>query len=270
MHVAALALYPVKGCHRVEVERSVVQPWGLAGDRRWAIVDARTGVALTQRDTTVLTRVQPTPAADGIVLSMPGRPDLEVPHPSGAPLIEVMVSTFTGPAMPAGAAADAWLSQALDRDVRLVWLDDPTRRRLDPNDAANPDRVNLADVFPVSLGNLASLAALNDWILDADPLAAAVPITRFRPNIVITGAPAWVEDSWNGARLRIGEVVFRVAAPIDRCVVTTIDQESGEKGREPLRTLGRHRNIDQGLMFCTSLVPDSEGTIAVGDPVTPL
>jgi hypothetical protein len=95
-------------------------------------------------------------------------------------------------------------------------------------------------------------------------------MTRFRPNVVVTGAPAWAEDDWVGRRLRIGEVTFRAAKACDRCVVTTIDQETGEKGRQPLFALGRHRRTEQGLLFALNLIPDGTGGIRVGDPVLTL
>jgi uncharacterized protein YcbX len=270
VHVSAIAIYPVKGCHRVEVDQAVVQPWGLAADRRWLVVDAGTAVAITMRDTARLTQIQPEVKGDDLVLRMAGRPPLAVPAPVGTGLIDVQVWSSTVGATPAGTAADEWLSAALDRDVRLVWLDDPTRRPVKPAYSEPSDRVSFADGYPVSLANMASLSALNDLILEADPLQAPVPVTRFRSNIIISGAPPWVEDGWTGGRIRIGDVVLRVPKPNDRCLVTTMDMETGEKGREPLQTLGRHRNVDQELLFATYLIPDTTGTIAVGAPVTAL
>src|SRR5690606_39029371 len=151
---------PVKGAHRVEVDEAAVQPWGLAADRRWLIVDARTGAAITLRDTARLTQIVPAVQADGLVLRMAGRPELTVPAPAGVPLIDVQVWTSTIPATPAGSPADEWLSSALDRDVRLIWLDDPTRGAVNPQYSMPSDRVSFADGFPVSLANTASLAAL--------------------------------------------------------------------------------------------------------------
>jgi hypothetical protein len=270
MHVETITIYPVKGCRRIEVDEALVQPWGLAADRRWVVVDARTDVAITLRDTTRLTQILPVPAGDGLVLRTPTQPDLAVAAPVDGPLRPVRVSSFTGPARVADAAAHEWLSQALARDVRLVWLDDPTRRPVDARYSRPTDRVNYADGFPVSLANAASLAALNDLILASDPLQEPVPMTRFRANVVMAGAPAWIEDEWIGHRLRIGDAVFRAVKPNDRCVVTTIDAETGEKGHEPLRTLGRHRNVDQELLFATYLIPDTPGTIAVGDSIAVL
>jgi uncharacterized protein YcbX len=270
MHLAAIAIYPIKGCYRVEIDHAEVEPWGLAGDRRWLVIDPETRKAITQREVRDLIRVRPTPTVDGLVLRTDDLPDLVVPSPVDAELIEVNVFRFTGTASIAGPAADDWLSEVLQRKVRLVWLDNPTRRRINPENSEDSDRVSFADGYPVSLTNMASLANLNDLIAGSGSMEGPLPMTRFRPNLVIAGAPAWVEDEWSGRRIRIGEVAFRVPGPIDRCLVTTIDQESGEKGKEPLITLGGHRNIDQDLLFATNLIPDNRGHIAIGDPVTRL
>ena len=93
-------------------------------------------------------------------------------------------------------------------------------------------------------------------------------MARFRPNIEVSGAPAWAEDGWVGQRVRVGDVVFRVVKGYGRCVVTTTDQDTGVRGREPLRTLGRHRNVDQELLFALALIPEITGTITVGDEIT--
>jgi uncharacterized protein YcbX len=194
-------------------------------------------------------------------------PDLDVPEPVGEELIPVQIHADSVRAAPAGPAADDWFSEVLERKVRLVWLDDPSRRGVDPRYGEADDRVSFADAFPLLLANAASLDELNGWLLESGSLEGPLPIARFRPNVVITGAPPWAEDDWTGGRIRIGAVTFRVPKPCDRCVVTTTDQETGERGHEPLRILAKHRRIDQKLLFATNLIPDGEGVIAVGDPV---
>jgi uncharacterized protein YcbX len=90
---------------------------------------------------------------------------------------------------------------------------------------------------------------------------------RFRPNLILSGTEPWAEDRWR--RIRIGAVVFRVAGACGRCIVTTTDQETGERPdkSEPLRTLGRLRRTAEGVMFGQNLIPETEGRIALGDPV---
>jgi uncharacterized protein len=270
MWLAEIHTYPIKGCYRVEWEQAEVEPWGLAGDRRWLVVDPETGLAMTQRDIRAMTQVRPGPVPGGLRLRAPGVDDLMVTRPAAAELIDVTVWSSTVAATPAGDVADDWLSIALDRKVRLVWLDDPTRRAVEPGYGQPGDTVSFADGYPLLLANIGSLAVLNDLIAESESAEGPLPITRFRPNLVIGGAPAWAEDGWTGRRIRVGGVTFRVPKPCGRCVVTTTDQESGERGREPLHTLGRHRNVDQSLLFGANLIPDARGTVRVGDPVEPV
>lgn len=266
MRVAALHTYPIKGCYRLDHDAAPVEPWGLAGDRRWMVVDAD-GEAITQREAPDLTGVRPAARpGGGLVVHAPDRPDLEVSEPVDGDVVPVSVFGQPVAATLAADEASAWFAKLLDRDARLVWLDDPTRRPVH-RDRDSPERVTFADGYPVALTNTASLAALNDWLAEAGSPEGPLPMTRFRPNVVIDGAPAWAEDSWTGGRIRIGAVPFRVDGPIARCVVTTTDQETGDRGHEPLRILGRHRNVKQKLLFATNLVPDGPGTIALGDPV---
>jgi uncharacterized protein YcbX len=267
MRIGSIHTYPVKGCYRVDHDNIEVEPWGLSGDRRWMIIDATTGQAITQRDLPTLTRIRPQPTAAGIVLRTPGLADLVVTAPMDGEPREVTVWAFTGRAALAGPDADDWLSTALRTKVRLAWLDDPTRRAVNPKYAEPGDTVSFADGYPVLLANTASLDSLNDLIAESDSWEGPLPMTRFRPNLVITGAPAWLEDEWTGRRVRIGEVTFRVPKACPRCLVTTTDQETGERGREPLRTLARYRKVKQELLFATSLIPDGRGHIAVGDRV---
>lgn len=269
MRLAAVQMYPVKGCHRLDHGTARVEPWGLAGDRRWMIVDEH-GIGVTQRRHPVLATLRPVLRPGGLVLRGPGRPDLDVPEPTDVPPVPVRTfrhRKFDVDALPAEPAAGVWLTAALDHPVRLVRLAHPTRhiavgdRRYDPG-----DQVSFADAYPLLLAVTASLDALNGWLAEAG--SAPVPMTRFRPNVVVEGAPAWAEDGWAGRTLHIGEVTFRAGGGCDRCAVTTVDQETGVRGgKEPLRTLARHRRFDRTVPFGLHLVPVGAGAINVGDPV---
>ncbi|MCY1142787.1 MOSC domain-containing protein [Actinoplanes sp. Pm04-4] len=262
MRITALYTHPVKGCHRVEHATARVEPWGLAGDRRWAMVDAE-GIAITQRDTSLLTQLSVTPRAGGLLLQAPGLAPLEVAEPVDGP--EEFVRVFRSkPPVPARVAEKEWSSQFLGRDVRLVWQADPAGRAIESH-ARPGEPVSFADGFPLLLANEASLSALNDWLAEAGD--EPVPMTRFRPNLVVGGAEPWAEDDWLGGRLRIGGLSFRAAKECSRCVVTTIDQETGEKGRQPLRMLGKRRRFETGLLFAINLIPDELGYLRLGDTV---
>ncbi|MGW0435477.1 MOSC domain-containing protein [Micromonospora sp. NPDC003197] len=257
MRVGSIHTYPIKGCHRLDQDDARVQPWGLAGDRRWMILD-EDGVGVTQRETTRLTTLRPQSRPGGLELRASGFPTVELSDPVDGDPVEVRVfrSQTPVPARRAGALADQWLSELLDRKVRLVWLGDPTVRHVNPKYAEPGDPVSFADGYPVLLANTASLDMLNGWIQEAGSAEGPVPMTRFRPNLVISDADPWAEDDWLGRRLQIGRVIFRAVKACDRCVVTTTDQETGQRGREPLRTLARHRNVNQDLLFGLNLVPE--------------
>jgi uncharacterized protein YcbX len=265
MRITALYTHPVKGGHRLEHESAVVEPWGLAGDRRWMIVDDD-GVGITQRDDPRLTQLRVRPQPGGLLLTAVGHPDLFVPEPVDQP--DEFVRVFRShEKAPARIAESRWTTEFLGRSARLAWQADPTGRTI-PELARDDDRVSLADGYPLLLANTASLDAVNDWLVEAGD--DAIPMTRFRPNVVVSGAPAWAEDDWLGRRLRIGEVTFRAAKSCARCVVTTIDQETGERTGQPLKMLARHRRYDGALLFAINLIPDRPlGVLRVGDPLTP-
>jgi uncharacterized protein YcbX len=170
--------------------------------------------------------------------------------------------------VPADAGADDWLSTHLGYAVHLVHLDDPAVRRPidDPPYTSPGEMVGLADRYPLLLTTLASLDSLNSLIAQGDhAVEGPLPMDRFRPSVVVAGTEPWAEDDWT--ELAIGEVVLRAAKMSGRCVVTTTDQTTGARGKEPLRTLGRHRRFAGRLIFGQNLVPLTTGTIRVGDPV---
>jgi len=264
--VTSLHTYPIKGCYRVDHRELSIEPWGPAGDRRWMIVDDG-GTMLTQRELPDLVRIKP--EADGPVLRLraDGHAVLTVTSAPGE-LVDAKVFSDPIQASPVGPEADAWLSAALGRPVRLLWLDDPTRRPVQPEWSRATDRVSLADEFPVLVTNTASLAWLNDALVEAGSPEGPLPMTRFRPNIVVEGAAPWAEDEWLGRRVRIGDTEFRAVKGHGRCVVTTTDQDTGTRGHEPLRILARHRNVDRSLLFGVVLIPDAPGTVPLNAPLT--
>lgn len=260
VEITSLHTYPIKGCHRVDHDEATVEPHGLAGDRRWMVVDPD-GVGVTQRNNPRLTALRPRAYPGGVTLSAADRADLSVTEPTGDPTtVRVFSDEPPTAARFASAAADTWLSDLLGEKVRLAWLADPGARRVEPGFSADHDRVSFADGFPILLTTAASLDAVNDWLVEAGH--DTVPMTRFRPNIVLSGTDAWDEDHWIGGRLSLGDVTVRVAKPCSRCVVTTIDQETGERGRQPLKILGRRQ-----VLFGVNVIPDTLGVVRIGQPV---
>ncbi|KQW46023.1 molybdenum cofactor biosysynthesis protein [Nocardioides sp. Root1257] len=266
LSLSSIHRFPVKSCRGEDLDAAVVEPWGLAGDRRWMVVD-EDGAVITAREANGLVLIDPTITPDGLALTAPELPPLEVrtPDPGTQTGVTIWHSTLT--AAPAGQEADAWFSKALGRTARLVHLDDPTRRPTSIEFSEPDDRVSFADGYPLLVATEASLAALNDVVLErSEGVHPPLPMTRFRPNVVIAGTEAWEEDDWR--RIRIGDAVFRAVKGCARCVLTTIDPDTAARGKEPIASLARIRRWDGATWFGVNLVPDTPGvTIRVGDEV---
>jgi uncharacterized protein len=264
--LSAIYRYPIKSCRGESMSSAVVEPWGLAGDRRWMVVDAD-GEQVTARENPPMVLVRPELHEGGLRLSRPGADPLWVARPEHAALVDVQIWGTTVAATPAADEAGAWFSEVVGQPVRLVHLDDPTRRAPNPRFTRPDDRVSFADAYPLLVTTTGSLAALNDHIA-AGRLAheGPLPMARFRPSVVVDGSVAWDEDEWR--RVRIGQATFRAVKGCDRCVLTTIDPETAAKGKEPIATLARYRKWDGKTWFGMNLVPDTPGVeLSVGDEV---
>jgi uncharacterized protein YcbX len=275
VELRAIGIHPVKSTAIRKVQRAGVMPWGLAGDRRWMVVD-RDGTLVTARELHTLFNITADtaqtvpPASAALRLSAAGHEPIDVAEPE-SDHVPVRLHRHHLLARPAGDEVDAWVRTVVGRDdLHLVWCHDPTRRPLNPAYGRPGDHTAFADGYPVTLASLESLARLNDWIVEEALLrgeepAAAIPIERFRPNLVVEGAEAFAEDDWE--RVRIGEVVLRKAKGVDRCVMTTISLHDLTTDHEPIRTLARHRQWDHQTWFAIQLIPETTGEIAVGDHV---
>ncbi|MFI7614812.1 MOSC domain-containing protein [Nonomuraea terrae] len=271
MKLASISLYPVKSAAGHDVPEAEVQPWGLAGDRRHLITDAG-GEILTAREEPRLLACVPVLDGEMLTLTGPHAEPLRVVPGTAHSTVDVWGDPVR--LTDCGDEAAAWLSALAGRPVRLQWLDDPTRRPVDPAYGRPDDRVSLADAYPLLLTSTASLDRLRDWIAETalergEEPPEPLPMRRFRPNVVVEGAAEpFAEDEWK--RVRIGEVVFRVTKGCDRCVLTTVDTATYTKGKEPIRTLSRHRKWDGKVWFGINLIPDGPGRITQGDPVVVL
>ncbi|MFP2909674.1 MOSC domain-containing protein [Pyxidicoccus sp. 3LFB2] len=260
-HLQGLFRYPLKSGAGLPLTQATVEPLGLEHDRRWMAVRPD-GSFITGRELPSLVRVRAVPGSAGLHLSAPGMPELEVPLPAAsAPRLDVTVWQDTCSAARADGAADRWLSEYLGQPAALVYVDPVMQRPVDPSYAAPEDRVGFADAFPLLLISEASLADLNGR------MAQPVPMSRFRPNLVVGGCEAFAEDGWK--RLRIGTVELAVVKPCARCVFTTVDPETAQKDpqQEPLRTLAKFRRMDGNVMFGQNVVVRRPGTVRVGDSV---
>ncbi|MFJ7203793.1 MOSC domain-containing protein [Streptomyces sp. NPDC098789] len=267
MRVQELHVHPVKSVAGTSPDEVAVEPWGLAGDRRWAVIDTE-GNVITQRQQPRLALASARPlGSGGVALSAPGLASVVVEPPAPGPLEPVALFGKKIDTVVAHTVGHAWFTEYLGFPARLVHLDDPAvRRPVDPDYALPGETVSLADAYPLLVATLASLDALNALIAQGDHAdEGPLPMNRFRPNLVVSGAEAWAEDGWK--RVAIGDAVFRGVRECGRCVITTTDQRTGERGKEPLKTLAAHRRIGKSLAFGRMLVPVRLGTVRVGDEV---
>jgi len=294
MRVTSLWVYPVKSFGGVPVEEAAVEPWGLAGDRRWGLVDP-TGGKVTAREVHGLLALRAVPVGEETIrVTDRDGASILVDAPVGVDPVPVAHSR-QGRATPADDDVNEWLSQRVGAPVRLVWQQDPTMRTVDPEHGGKPgEHLSLADAGPLLLTSEGSLAQLNAWVaaeadqpdvagIDPGDLSASadeardaphqgaagstpLAMLRFRPNVVIDGEQPFAEDDWH--LVRLGDLDFRRSMVCDRCVMTTVDPVTLGGGKEPIRTLARHRRWDGKTWFGIRLVPLGHGTIRVGDRVS--
>ena len=263
--LAGITVYPLKSGAGIDLDASDVEPCGLRGDRRWMVIDGG-GVCVTARERPQLVRLRAEDAGPALRLERDGCEPFIAPYPDpGARTARVWIWGQACTALDAGDAAARWMSDALDKPVRLVAMDAREKRRPDPDCTLPEDEVSFADCYPVLAIGQSSLDDLNTRT------PAPVSMRRFRPNFVIGGGASYAEDGWR--RLRIGAVEFEGVENCERCELPTVDPETGipDARREPMRTLARYRRRATGGVFLgQNLVPRSAGTVRVGDRVVVL
>lgn len=241
--ITGLFVYPVKSCRGIALESAQVDPTGLAGDRHWMLVRPH-GRFVTQRELPRMALIVTRLTDDSLALEAPGMPPLELDRDTNGPVRAVTVWKFDGRGIDCGDQAATWVSRYLETPLRLVSFD-PSAPRLCSEAWTSGTRAitEFSDGYPVLVISRASLADLNSR------LPQALPMERFRPNVVIDGVGAYDEDRMH--ELRAGAVTLRIAKPCARCSITTTDQRRGAvDGVEPLRTLKEYR-FDKSLRGVT-------------------
>jgi uncharacterized protein YcbX len=270
-HVSGLFIYPVKSCRGVSLGEVELGRWGFRHDREFLVTDESYNF-LTQRNAPELATVEIGVEDEWLVLKTANtegfRVPLEVLPTSDNARGPMPVTIFRDHVLAddAGNEAAEWFSTVLQRRCRLVRIGASYSRKVPPEEIAPARRAGLApdisftDAFPILLAAEESLADLNTR------LPAAIPMSRFRANIVVRGAEAYAENNWGD--VAIGEISFTGAAACLRCVVTTTDQQTGRRdGPEPLRTLATYRRSSDGsgVMFGQYLVHHANGRLRIGD-----
>ncbi|MCW6035604.1 MOSC domain-containing protein [Spirulina subsalsa FACHB-351] len=271
MQVSELAIYPIKSCRGIALTQAQVLSKGFLWDREFMITNEQ-GQFLTQREFPQLATLGVTIDGERITLSGEAIAPLSVQTTNQGTSQEVQVWRDRTPAIDQGETVAQWLTQALALPfpVRLFRQSPHPLRIADPHYTGRTDQpVSFADAYPFLLTNTASLAELNRRLeATYGNSSQQVPMARFRPNIVIHSDHPFLEDHWQ--TVQIGALRFAVVKPCSRCLVTTTDQQTGQRNplKEPLKTLNTFRNQGGQIMFGQNLIPLAEGRIAVGDPVT--
>lgn len=249
--LSAIHVHPVKSCRAVALDSARVAATGLADDRRYQVVDDG-GTPITQRQHPELATVQPSLIDGGIRLECDGRGSLEVAHPEAN---TTEVSNLLGMAVDAadlGDEAAAWFGSVLDMSCRLVAMTDATKLVVD----ALGVQTSFADAAPTLVANTASL----EWLASrgSEPFG----MDRFRPNLTVSGADAWDEDTWR--TFTIGQASLGLGIAWPRCAIPQIDQRSGERHKEPARILRQHRWCEKGSLEDPFLAGFLEGNALFG------
>ncbi|GIH78876.1 MOSC domain-containing protein [Planobispora longispora] len=263
MELAEIRTYPLKSTKGISRPSAQVLPWGLEGDRRWAVVDPLGEVFWVGEHPRLLSVSAAETPEGGLHLSAKGMGELKVPPATG----DTIPSGPSGldRAVLAHADAHEWFTRLLGRPARLIRRDDPAGRTVTEESRGLWDG-------PLLLVSRSSLRRLDDWIAEGamerrERPPAPLDIARFRPNAVIDGAEPFAEDAWTS--VRIGGIDFRVSELCDRCAATVWDPSTQDRGKEPLRTLAGHRRWDGKTWFGLRLAPENLGELRVGDEVRP-
>jgi uncharacterized protein YcbX len=275
MLLTALHVFPVKSLQGFSAPSIRVDHRGLAGDRRFLVIDAASGEFLTQRAVPAMTQLTCRLEGEGtLVLHHASGHSVSVAVPSAsAPRRTVRIWRDLVTATDAGDEAAAFLSSFLDAKVRLVHAGEGYHRTLVPplgSPDAGHDALGFVDAAPVLITSEASLDALNERLLLRG--APPVPMDRFRPSLVLRDCPPFAEDSLQ--RFRIGNVTFHSAGPCARCTVITTDQVTGERQPEVLTTLADFRRdprqpakVNFGIY---AVITSPSALCSVGDPLVPI
>lgn len=265
MKLTEINVYPVKSLKGISLQESKVENRGLQYDRRWMLVD-KNNEFLTQREFPKMATLRVETEEKGLKV-FDGENSISIPAEIGpSATVRVKVWSSTCPAKVYGDAINGWFSGALETDCRLVLMPEESRRRVNYFYAVRKtDVVSFADAYPFLLIGENSLNDLNSR------LENPVPMNRFRPNLVVNESAAFAEDGWK--KIKIGETVFHLVKPCARCVMTTIDQQTGvSDGKEPLKTLAGYRipkrSTEKKILFGQNMIAENiGGVLRVGDRV---
>ncbi len=256
--ISGIWIYPVKSLGGIRVSSAKVLPKGLEHDRRWMLVDEQLRF-MTQREHPAMALFRLEYDHNGFSIQYDGD-TLHLPLETSFHNITATIWDDTVTVGEVSPQHSEWFSKKLGTPCQLVAFPENNKRDIDSKYARNGEQVSLADGYPLLIIGQASLDDLNSR------LDRPVPMDRFRPNLVFTGGEPYEEDSWKD--FSIGNCRMEGIKPCGRCTIPTVDQQTGQRGTEPLATLSVYRRQNNKVLFGQNLVPLSGGIISEGDLIT--
>lgn len=260
LFVSGIFIYPIKSLGGISLRQSKILPKGLVYDRRWMLIDDQ-GQFLTQRKFPVMALFKTFFSEDGQHIQLQFENEqMLVPFDTSGNTFKANVWDDEVEVIEVGQSISAWFSRHMGFSCRLVAFPEAKPRPVDPDYAIEANnQTSLSDGYPILIIGQASLDDLNGR------LAERVGIERFRPNIVFEGGRPFEEDTWK--RFSIGKLAMAGVKLCARCVMTTIDQQTGTVGKEPLATLSTYRKVGNKVLFGQNVIPLQVGLISVGDEI---
>jgi len=253
-------IYPIKSLGGIRLKTAKVMEKGLQHDRRWMLIDENNRF-MTQRVQNEMALFKQT--MDSSQLTIQFR-DNVLTIPLNSPIIdEPILSNVWDDAVTVFEVRreySDWFSLHLDFKCRLVSFPEFNSRPVDARYKINDEHVSLADAYPFLIIGQSSLDDLNSR------LERPVPMNRFRPNFVFTGGQPYEEDEWKN--FTIGNNHFAGVKPCARCVLTTVNQDTAEKGKEPLLTLSKYRRQGEKVLFGQNVLAIDHNEIYEGDEIS--
>jgi uncharacterized protein len=264
MIISALYIYPIKSLGGITVDETLVEARGFEHDRRWVLVD-KNNRFLSQREHAQMALISVSLEESGLKIQhqkLRIAPTLIPFKPQTTDFQSITVWDDTINCQRVSDEADAWFSGVLGQEARLFYQPEESIRIVDQKYATESDHTSLSDGFPVLIISEASMDFLNE------KSSETIEIQRFRPNIVFKNSIPHEEDSF--ADIAINDVLFEGAKPCARCIMTTINPATAEKGKEPLKSLTAYRKWGNKILFGENLLIKKTGKIAIGDTLNVL
>lgn len=260
--ISGLYIYPVKSLGGISLPFAEVTDRGLKYDRRWMLVD-ESNRFLTQREHPQMALLKVSIGGDGLLVTHPLKGAVSIPfEPDSHASEEVIIWNDTCAAVLVNSELDHWFSDAIGIKCRLIYMPEDTRRQVDLTYAPEGFITSFADAYPFLLIGQSSLDDLNSRMTEQ------LPMNRFRPNIVFTGGAPFEEDGMK--HINVAGIDFYGVKLCTRCVLTTVNQQTAVKGKEPLKTLATYRSKNKKILFGQNLIHNGTGILTVGDTVSVL